>query len=131
MKHIDSISSLVRALVVARKNRGLTQTDLGEKLGMPQSYISRFEGCSLDSRLTSVMEIARFLGLELVLVPVSLLPTVKAIVQPSAAYSTRPLYSLDDVQSEDDAQSEGMQSKGVPGSEESEIIFDADHTDEE
>lgn len=44
---------LVQALVRARKNAGLTQTQVAEKLSKPQSYIAKVEGAD---RKLDVME---------------------------------------------------------------------------
>jgi len=44
---------LVQALVQARKNAGLTQTQVAEKLAKPQSYIAKVEGAD---RKLDVME---------------------------------------------------------------------------
>jgi predicted transcriptional regulator len=44
---------LVQALVQARKNAGLTQTQVAEKLAKPQSYIAKVEG---TDRKLDVME---------------------------------------------------------------------------
>lgn len=44
---------LVQALVQARKNAGLTQTQVAEKLSKPQSYIAKVEGAD---RKLDVME---------------------------------------------------------------------------
>lgn len=44
---------LVQALIQARKNAGLTQTQVAEKLSKPQSYIAKVEGAD---RKLDVME---------------------------------------------------------------------------
>ena len=44
---------MVQALVQARKNAGLTQTQVAEKLSKPQSYIAKVEGAD---RKLDVME---------------------------------------------------------------------------
>ena len=63
----------------ARKRAGLTQKELGEKTGMPQSHISRIENGEVDVQASSLVEIARVLGLELILVPSELVPAVEGL----------------------------------------------------
>jgi transcriptional regulator with XRE-family HTH domain len=62
----------------ARIKKGLTQRDLSEKIGVPQSHISKIESGKVDVRASSLIEIARALDLELKLVSQSLLPAIEA-----------------------------------------------------
>lgn len=43
--HDDDYRKLIDALKAARMARGLTQQDLADKLGRPQSYVAKIEGC--------------------------------------------------------------------------------------
>jgi HTH-type transcriptional regulator/antitoxin HipB len=76
-----------------RMARGLSQKSLGARLGMPQSHLSAIEAGKVDPRLSSVLEIARSLEHDLVLVPRKLLPAVRSIMsgEPDA-----PLWQIDD-----------------------------------
>src|ERR1700677_4180161 len=97
MKH-NSIDGIVKSLVEARKGKGLSQTEMARRLDVPQSYISRLESGKLDMRLSSLIEIARYLNLEVVLVPDMMAPTVQALIGPqSANRATEPIYTLDDL----------------------------------
>ena len=100
MKHIDAIQPLIDSIAQARKAKKLTQADLGKRLGLPQSYISRLESGQLDIRLSGIVEIARYLGLEMMLVPVTMVPTVSSVVGEGTAARTqvKPLYTLDDLE---------------------------------
>lgn len=71
---------LVENLRTARARTGLTQRDLSARIGVPQSHISKIESGSTDLRLSSLIELARALDHEVVLVPRRLLPAVEAIV---------------------------------------------------
>jgi transcriptional regulator with XRE-family HTH domain len=68
-------------LKAAREAKGLTQRDLAKLAGVPQSYISRIESGSIDLRLSSLVEVARALDLELTLVPRKTMPAVQSIVR--------------------------------------------------
>jgi HTH-type transcriptional regulator / antitoxin HipB len=110
-----SVAHWVEQLKLARKRKGLTQAELGKKVGLPQSYVSKVEGGSIDIRLSSLLELARALELEPILVPRSLVPAVQSLtrtrttVRPetgelsvqghSPTVIVRPAYALD----EDDA----------------------------
>jgi HTH-type transcriptional regulator / antitoxin HipB len=64
----------------AREEKGLTQAELGIRLGQPQSSVSRVERGG-DVRLSTVLEIARTLELEPMLIPKRLVPAVRALIQ--------------------------------------------------
>lgn len=49
-------------LVEARKQNGLTQQDLANKLGQPQSFISKYEHGERRLDVIEFMEIARAIG---------------------------------------------------------------------
>ena len=72
---------LARVLSQARQDRGLTQRELGERLNLPQSHISKIERGKTDLRLSSLIEMARRLDLEVVLVPRQLLPALRTMTE--------------------------------------------------
>lgn len=80
---------IARTLKEAREKKGLSQRALSKKAGVPQSHISKIEGGAVDLRLSSLIELARGLDLELALVPRKAVPAVQSIVRSSAA-STLP-----------------------------------------
>ena len=47
--HTDSYRDLITILVDARKRSGLTQQQLADQLGKPQSFVAKYEG--LERRL--------------------------------------------------------------------------------
>lgn len=71
---------IARTLRRARKARGLSQRALSARTGMPQSHISKIEKGAVDLRVSSLVELARVLDLELELVARKALPAVHAIV---------------------------------------------------
>ena len=62
------MDKIIKQLIDARKRLNVSQAELGEKLGLPQSHISKIEKGSVDIRLSSLIDMARLLGLEVILV---------------------------------------------------------------
>ena len=107
------IKELVAKLKQARVRKGLTQRGLSAKTGVPQSHISRIESGGVDIRLASLIELARTLDLELMLVPKRHVTAVRAITRDDRLTRShpaeddagpRPAYTLDD---EDDDSADG------------------------
>jgi transcriptional regulator with XRE-family HTH domain len=71
------ISDIAAELRLARQRAGLSQQAFARRQGLPQSQISRAERGE-DIRLSTLRELARGLGLEVVLVPVHRLGAVAA-----------------------------------------------------
>lgn len=71
------------ALKAAREAKGLSQRTLAKLAGVPQSHISKIESGVVDLRLSSLVEIARALDLEVTLVPRKNLAAVQSIVRSS------------------------------------------------
>ncbi len=67
--------SILQQLKAARLAMRINQSELGKKLGMPQSHISKIEQGVTDPRLSTVADMARVLDQELMLVPRQLLPS--------------------------------------------------------
>jgi transcriptional regulator with XRE-family HTH domain len=60
---------LIERLVKERRKLGFSQRELGKKVGIPQSHISKIEKGEVDVQISSLMELARVLGLEVMLIP--------------------------------------------------------------
>lgn len=75
---IEAIAADVRE---ARIAKALTQKELGQRVGLPQSHISKIEKGTVDLKLSSLVEIARALDLEITLVPRKALPAVEGAVR--------------------------------------------------
>ena len=91
----DQLRPIVTALIAARRRAGLSQRVLSDKVGLAQSHISKIERAAVDPQISTLMEIARILGLELMLVPKQLVPAVQTLERdPSSSQS--PAYRLDD-----------------------------------
>ncbi len=83
----------------ARKAKNLTQSELSKQLGMPQSHLSKIEAGLTDLRLSSLVELARLLDLEPMLIPKRYLPTVTAII--NEADSRKPAWQADEESGDD------------------------------
>jgi HTH-type transcriptional regulator/antitoxin HipB len=113
-RHVSSTGKHSSAQVAAelarrRKAKGLTQADLGRRIGLPQSHISRIEHGKTDLRLSSLLDLARLLDLEVMLVPREVVPVVRSVVaaaegdrrpagETGLALTESPLYRLQDDQ---------------------------------
>ena len=64
----------------ARNAKGLTQRGLGKIAAVPQSHISKIENGAVDLRVSSLVELARVLDLELMLVPRKMVSAVQSII---------------------------------------------------
>lgn len=82
---------LTKELQAARERKGFSQRELGKRAGIPQSHISKIEKGIVDLRVSSLVELARALDLELTLVPRKSVPAVRTIARSTAAAS--PTYS--------------------------------------
>jgi transcriptional regulator with XRE-family HTH domain len=69
------------ALKSAREAKGLSQRAVSARTGVPQSHISKIESGGADIRLSSLIELARALDLELKLVPRKAVPAVNNVVR--------------------------------------------------
>jgi transcriptional regulator with XRE-family HTH domain len=74
-----TLEYITDALQIARKGKKLSQRALSAKINVPQSHISKIESGVVDLQTSSLIEIARALDLELMLIPRSLVPTVKSL----------------------------------------------------
>ena len=68
-------------LKAARQAKGLSQRVLSKTAGVPQSHISKIEQGAVDLRLSSLVEIARVLDLEMMLVPRKAVPAIESITR--------------------------------------------------
>lgn len=97
-----SIQEIATSIKVARNKKGLSQRELSAKTGVPQSHISRIENGMIDLQTSSLIEIARALDLELMLVSRNLLPAVQALQSTSKMSQQTPAYRLPNEEEEDD-----------------------------
>lgn len=72
---------ILRGLKEAREAKGLGQRDLGARIGMLQSHISKIESGRSDIRLSSQIGFARALDLDLRHVPRAAVPVLEGVVR--------------------------------------------------
>ncbi len=73
------VENIAQELKAARNKKGLSQRKLGAKIGVPQSHLSKIENGAVDLKTSSLIELARALDLELMLVPRALVPAVQGL----------------------------------------------------
>lgn len=72
---------LARELKRARLNAGLSQRALSERSGLTQSHISNIESGAKEPGLSSLIDLARALDLEVMLVPRKRIPAVTSLIE--------------------------------------------------
>lgn len=78
-----------------RKQAGLTQREVARLAGLLQTNYSKIEQGKTNPRLATFEEIARALGLEVMLVPVELKDTVIALTATDKSPQEKPLFSIE------------------------------------
>jgi transcriptional regulator with XRE-family HTH domain len=76
---------LIQAIRDRRTEAGISQRALSARAGLTQGHISQIETGALEPGLSSFIDIARALDLEIVLVPKKLLPAVQGILRQKPA----------------------------------------------
>ncbi|RIX76568.1 helix-turn-helix domain-containing protein [Acidovorax cavernicola] len=72
---------LTEELEKARKASGLSQEALATQAGLSRMTVQRIESGQIDPRLSTLLEMARVLGLELMPVPAALRPQLEDFVR--------------------------------------------------
>jgi transcriptional regulator with XRE-family HTH domain len=72
--------ALIARLRQARETAGISQRALSDRSGLTQSHISHIERGTLEPGISNLIDLARALDMELVLVPRKLLPAVEGIL---------------------------------------------------
>ena len=82
-------SSIVHELESARKASRLTQAQLAERSGVNRMTVGRIES-GLDPRLSTVQELARAMGMEIMLVPKALRIEIEGFVRSGGRLVSQP-----------------------------------------
>ena len=91
-----SHTDIGQALKEARQRKGLSQREASRLSGIHQYQISKIENGSVDLRLSTLIQLARSVDLELKLVPRKFAPAVDSLARGAAHPSPPPAYTLDD-----------------------------------
>ena len=78
----DSLLEIGLLLKTARKGLQLTQEQVAEMSGISRPRYREIEAGSAAARVTTLINIARALSLELMFVPQAMVPAVDALLQP-------------------------------------------------
>ena len=106
---IVGYSNIGEMLRKARSDRKMSQSELAHELGLTQGTVSRAEQGD-DLRLSTLMELARALDLEFMLVPRRLVPAIKAIVgTKNDGPPLNPFSATDDGPYEESADTQAVQ----------------------
>lgn len=62
--HTKSYSRFLGLLIETRKNAGLTQTEVAERLGRPQSFVSKYENGERRLDVVEFLEVARAIEID-------------------------------------------------------------------
>jgi transcriptional regulator with XRE-family HTH domain len=73
------LEPIAAALKAARQRKGWSQRTLAQRVGLPQSHISKIENAAVDLQTTNLIQIARALDLEVTLIPRAALPAVQSL----------------------------------------------------
>jgi len=92
-----SIEKTINDLKLARKNKQFSQRELSAKTGIAQSHISKIENGAMDITLSTLVELARALDLEVTLIPRKNIPAVQSITRASIKPNTSAWKELKDI----------------------------------
>lgn len=65
IEEIETIAEIIGAVIEQRKSMGLSQRDLAEQCGMPQSSVARIESFKTTPNVETLLRIMQPLGLKL------------------------------------------------------------------
>lgn len=91
------IAYIAAALKKARQEKGWSQRELAQKTGLPQAHISKIENGHVDLQLSSLIQLARVLDLECLLVPRAMVNTIASLQRETK--EARPMYRLEEDES--------------------------------
>lgn len=77
------MASIPSLLFKARQAKGFTQAKLGKILGVAQGYVSQVENGKHDIKVSTLMDWARVLDLEVMLIPRQQVASVKFFLRAS------------------------------------------------
>ncbi len=65
----------------SRRKRGWSQAELGRRAGLPQMHISGIESGKIVPRFDTLLDLARVLDYDLLMIPRALVPAVQALIR--------------------------------------------------
>ena len=97
-------AAIRQSLIDARHQRGWSQAELGQRIGLPQMHISGIETGKVAPRFDTMLDLVRVLDHDLLLVPRDLVPVVQSLTRDHRNLKAhdlddaedRPLYAPDE-----------------------------------
>jgi transcriptional regulator with XRE-family HTH domain len=86
---MSNAMSIVRELESTRKASRLTQAELAQRSGVNRMTVGRIES-GLDPRLSTVQELARAMGMDIMLVPKDLRTEIEGFVRSGGRLISQP-----------------------------------------
>lgn len=69
LDEIELQSEIIKNIVEARQNKGITQEELAQICGFKQPAIARLEKMKVDPQMSTIIKILKPLGLKIAIVP--------------------------------------------------------------
>ena len=88
----EPLQDIGRQLKTSRKALGLTQEQVADMAGLSRPRYREIEAGASAARTTTLINIGRALGLELMLIPQAMVPAVDALLQPGGAEDDLPAF---------------------------------------
>jgi transcriptional regulator with XRE-family HTH domain len=85
------MSKIMSELALARKALGLTQEIEAKKAGLNRMTVQKIEAGAIDPRLSTLDVLAHALGMEIMLVPKALRPSLENFVRSGGKYLGQPV----------------------------------------
>jgi transcriptional regulator with XRE-family HTH domain len=92
----EALLAIGRLLKTARENLGLTQEQVADLAGISRPRYREIEAGSAAARTTTLINISRALGLELMLIPQAIVPAVDALLRPHDDDDDLPAFVVSD-----------------------------------
>lgn len=84
------MSNIAKRLEQVRRAQNKSQQQLAQMTGINRMTISKIENEQTDPRLSSIYELARALGMELMLIPKSIKPQLESIIRSNGRVVGQP-----------------------------------------
>ena len=88
----NALLDIGQLLKATRKDRQLTQEQVAEMAGISRPRYREIEAGSSSARTTTLINIARALGLEVMLIPQTMAPAVDALMRPHEDIDDLPAF---------------------------------------
>jgi transcriptional regulator with XRE-family HTH domain len=89
----ESLLEIGQLLKATRKARQLTQEQVADMAGISRPRYREIEAGSSSARTTTLINIGRALGLELMLIPQAMVPAVGALLRPQDDLDDLPAFT--------------------------------------